>query len=154
MSTSAATAESLGSRGSAVERARLLYDLLNNDPLSIPDMCHPEVRASLSPDLPFGGSWQGREGVRTCLEQAVEFVTSLQVIPRTFLSDGQRVVVLGFLHFGEDEANTVGFAHVCEFAPAPAALLRRFSDRTNPYRLLAGLTRQVATSRSWPPPRN
>ena len=153
MSTSAATAESLGGHGNAVERARLLYDRLNNDPLSIPDMCHPEVRASLSPDLPFGGAWHGPAGVRECLEQAVEFVTSLQVIPRTFLSDGERVVVLGFLHFGDD-ANTVGFAHVCEFAPPPAPLLRRFSDRTNPYRLLAGMTRQVATSRSWPPPRN
>ena len=75
------------------------------------------------------------------------------MIPRTFLSDGERVVVLGFLHFG-DEANTVGFAHVCEFDPEPARLLRRFSDRTNPYRLLAGMTRQMATVRNWPPPRN
>ena len=146
-------AESPGGHADAVVCARLLYERLNNDPLSIPDICHPDVHASLSPDLPFGGMWRGRDGVRTCLEQAVESVTSLQVIPRTFLSDGQRVVVLGFLHFGDD-ANTVGFAHVCEFGSEPAPLLRRFSDRTNPYRLLTGLTRQVASSRNWPPPHN
>jgi hypothetical protein len=146
-------AESSGGHADAVICARALYDRLNNDPLSIPEMCDPNVRASLSPDLPFGGVWRGRDGVRTCLEQAVESVTSLQVVPRTYLSDGQRVVVLGFLHFGDD-ANTVGFAHVCEFGPAPAQLLLRFSDRTNPYRLLAGLTRQVATARNWPPPRD
>jgi ketosteroid isomerase-like protein len=156
VSTSAATAESLGSHGShgkAVERARLLYDRLNNDPLSIPDMCHPDVRATLSPDLPFGGSWRGKHGVRTCLEQAVEAISSLQVIPRTFLSDGDRVVVLGFVHFGDD-ANTVGFAHVVEFGSEKAPLLHRFSDRTNPHRLLAGMTRQVATVRNWPPARS
>lgn len=153
MSASAAIAEGSSRHPDAVARARLLYDRLNNDPLSIPEMCHPDIRASLSPDLPFGGAWRGRDGVRECLEQAVESVTSLQVIPRTFLSDGDRVVVLGFLHFGDD-ANTVGFAHVCEFGPEPVPLLRRFSDRTNPYRLLAGLTRQIATVRDWPPPRN
>lgn len=153
MTASAAIAEGSGSHADAVACARELYDRLNNDPLSIPDMCAPDVRATLSPDLPFGGAWRGREGVRACLEQAVESVTSLQVIPRTFLSDGERVVVLGFLHFGDD-ANTVGFAHVCEFGPEPAPLLLRFSDRTNPYRLLAGLTRQAANVRNWPPPRN
>jgi hypothetical protein len=153
VSASAAIAEGSGGHAGVVARARLLYDRLNNDPLSIPDMCHPDVRASLSPDLPFGGAWRGRDGVRTCLEQAVESVTSLQVIPRTFLSDGERVVVLGFLHFGND-ANTVGFAHVCEFGSEPAPLLRRFSDRTNSSRLLAGMSRQMATARNWPPPRN
>jgi hypothetical protein len=152
VSASAAIAEGSGSHAGAVARARLLYDRLNNDPLSIPDMCHPDVRASLSPDLPFGGAWRGREGVRTCLQQAVELVTSLRVMPRTFLSDGERVVVLGFLHFGDD-ASTVGFAHVCEFGPEPAPLLRRFSDRTNSSRLLAGMTRQ-ATVRNWPPHRS
>jgi hypothetical protein len=153
VSASAAIAEGSGSHAPAVARARQLYDRLNDDPLSIPEMCHPDIRASLSPDLPFGGVWRGRDGVRTCLEHAVESVTSLQVIPRTFLSDGERVVVLGFLHFGTD-ANTVGFAHVCEFGPGPAPLLRRFSDRTNSSRLLAGLTRQVATERNWPPIRS
>jgi hypothetical protein len=153
VSASAAIAESSGGHAHAVARARLLYDRLNNDPLSIPDMCAPDVRATLSPDLPFGGAWQGRDGVRTCIEQAVESVTSLQVIPRTFLSDGERVVVLGFMHFGDD-ANTVGFAHVCEFGPEPAPLLHRFSDRTNSNRLLAGMSRQAATVRNWPPPRN
>jgi hypothetical protein len=153
VSASAAIAEGSNPHVDAVLRARQLYDRLNNDPLSIPDMCHPEVRATLSPDLPFGGSWSGRDGVRTCLEQAVEAISSLQVIPRTFLSDGDRVVVLGFVHFGDD-ANTVGFAHVCEFGSEQDPLLHRFSDRTNPSRLLAGLTRQVATVRNWPPPHN
>ena len=126
----------------AVARARLLYERINTDPLSVPELCAADVRLALSPDLPFGGRHEGRAGVRECMRGVVDALPGIRVMPRTYLTEGPRVVVLGFAHLGH-AGNSVGFAHVCEFTAGPECLLRRFSDRTNPYRILAGMSRQL-----------
>jgi hypothetical protein len=140
VSTPARVGWGSGRYGHAVACARTLYETLNDAPRRIPELCHPDVRIALSLDLPFGGGWAGRAGAATCLELLAAAVPDLCAVPKTYLPERQRVIVLGFVHLG-DADNSFGFSHVCEFTPE--GLLLRFRDRTNPYRILAGMSRQV-----------
>jgi hypothetical protein len=59
--------------------------------------CAPDVdwRCHAPSCVPFGGEFAGRDGVKTFFEKLLGAVRLTSFAPRTFLADGDTVVVLG-----------------------------------------------------------
>ncbi len=81
--------------------------------------------------IPFAGAWHGPAGVAEFFAQVAETVEFLQFEPRTFLAQGETVVVLGYEHArmkSTDRTFTQEWAHVYTLREGKIATARLFED--------------------------